>query len=292
MTSFGSKVLGIEFVGMCRAAVEAAIISTALGLTAFGYLTIARKLVQIVQDLTGSALLPVTTVAFARIRDSSDRLVAAYLKAIRVTYAVMSPPLVLLSVASPLIIPIVFGVGWDESFRVAQFLALAGTVVVGATLDNGLFYGLGKPGRWFVYALLVDVLTVVATAIAVQAGLVRVAVGFLIVAVAATAGRWVLVAKTLGTPTGRIARPFVFLISTVLVSGLAGTVVMAATDGWPALVRLLLVGLAILVVHAGLAWLLARPVYTDIPDTACPIPPRESTIGGGSGGTLPDSGVE
>lgn len=264
MTSFGLKVLGIEFVGMCRAAVEAAIISSVLGLTAFGYLTIARKLVQIVQDLTGSALLPVTTVAFARIRDSSERLVAAYLKAVRMTYAVMSPPLVLLSVASPLIIPIVFGAGWDESFRVAQFLALAGTVVVGATLDNGLFYGLGQPGRWFVYALLVDVMTVVTTAVAVQAGLIAVAVGFLIVAVAATVSRWFLVAKTLGTPARPVARPFLFLISTVLVSGATGTVMMTATVEWPALVRILLVGLTILLVHAGLAWLLARPVFGDL----------------------------
>jgi O-antigen/teichoic acid export membrane protein len=266
MTNFGSKVLGIEFIAMCRAAIEAAIISAALGLTAFGFLTIARKLVQIVQDLTGSALLPVTTVAFARIRDSSDRLIAAYLKAVRMTYAVMSPPLVLLSVASPLIIPIVFGEGWDDSYRVAQFLALAGTVVVGATLDNGLFYGLGQPGRWFMYALLVDVITVATTAVAVQAGLVAVSIGFLIVAVVATVGRWMLVATTIHTSFKKVAQPFIYLSCTVLVSGSAGTLALIATTGMPSLVSILLVGLAVVVVHAGVTWLLARPVIGDIGD--------------------------
>lgn len=264
MANFGAKVLGVEFVGMCRAAIEAAIISAALGLTAFGYLTIAQKLVQTVQELTGAALLPVTTVAFAQIRDATDRLVAAYFKALRMTYAVMSPPLVLLAVASPIVIPIVFGQGWEKSFQVAQFLALAGTVVVGATLDNGLFYGLGRPGRWFVYAVVVDAMTVVVTAIAVQMGLVAVAIGFLMVAVAATAGRWILVARALRTPIRTAARPFLFLVCTVLLSGSAGVGVMTVTVGGPALVRIVLVGLTILIVHAGVAWLLARPVYGDL----------------------------
>lgn len=264
MTSFGAKVLGIEFVAMCRAALEAAIISATLGLTAFGFLTVAQKLVQTVQDLTGAALLPVTTVAFAQIRESAERLVAAYFRALRMTYAIMSPPLVLLAVASPLIIPIVFGSGWDRSYRIAQFLALAGTVVVGATLDNGLFYGLGQPGRWFVYAFVVDAVTVAATAIAVQFDLVAVGIGFLIVAVAATASRWVLVASIIHIPIRRVAGPFTFLIGTVLVSGGAGLGVMTVTDGLPPLVRIVLTGLAILAVHSGVTWLLARPIYGEL----------------------------
>ena len=263
MAGFGTKVLGSEFVAMCRAAVEAAIISATLGLTAFGYLTIAQKLVQTVQDLTGAALLPVTTVAFAQIRDSAERLLAAYFRALRMTYAVMSPPLVVLAVASPLIIPIVFGPGWDESFRVGQFLALAGTVVVGATLDNGLFYGLGHPGRWFFFAFVVDAFTVATTALAVQLNLVAVTVGFLIVAVAATVSRWFLVAAVIRAPVRKLAGPFLFLVCTVIASGSAGAGVMTVTGGWPALMRVLLVGLSVLVVHAGTTWLFARPVYGD-----------------------------
>ncbi|WP_141881771.1 oligosaccharide flippase family protein [Homoserinimonas aerilata] len=68
MARFGSQVLGVEFVAMFRAWAEAAIISTVLGMAALGYLNIAQRLVQIVQDLTGAALVPVSTVAFAKIR--------------------------------------------------------------------------------------------------------------------------------------------------------------------------------------------------------------------------------
>ncbi|MGA7147672.1 MAG: lipopolysaccharide biosynthesis protein [Microbacterium sp.] len=264
MTTFGTKVLSVELVAMTRAAVEAAIVSASLGLTAFGYLTIAQKLVQIVQDLTGAAVLPVTTVAFAKLRGSAERLTAAYTRALRMLYAVMAPPLVLLAVAGPLIIPIVFGPGWEQSFRVAQFLALAGTVVVGATLDHGLFYGLGRPGRWFFYAVVVDILTVAVTALAVHSGLVAVAVGFLIVAVVATIGRWFLVAGLIRTPVRSFARPFVFLITTVLVSGGAGLAVIAITGTLPPIVRIILAGAAVLAAHAGVASLLVRPVFGDL----------------------------
>jgi O-antigen/teichoic acid export membrane protein len=264
MTRFGTQVLGVELVAMSRAAAEAAIISHVLGLTVFGYLTIAQKLVQVVQDLTGSALLPVTTVAFAKIRDSSERLLRAYLRALRLTYAVMSPPLILLSVAAPLIIPIVFGDGWEESFTTAQFLAIAGIVVLGAALDHGLFYGLGKPGRWLVYAVVIDALTVAATAVAVQWGIVGVAIGFLIVAVVATASRWFLVARLLRTPARVLTAPFVYLTVTIVASGAVGVGLVQVSDGLPAILRIIIAGLGILVVHALVTAWLARPVFSDL----------------------------
>lgn len=276
MTRFGVQVLGVEFVAMCRAAGEAAIISTVLGVTALGYLAIAQKLVQVVQDLTGAALLPVTTVAFAKLRDSPERLLEAYVKALRLTYTIMSPPLVVVAVAAPLIIPILFGPGWEESFRVAQFLALAGTVVVGATLDHGLHYGLGVPGRWFAYALATDILTIGVTAVAVHWGLVEVAAGFLAVAIVATLVREVLVARLLKTRNRRLAGLFGFLVVTVVVSGAAGLGAMVLTAGWSDILRILVVGVVVLGVHLGVTWLLAKPVYRDLGGYLARLLPRRS----------------
>lgn len=264
MARFGVKVLAVELVAMCRAVGEAAIITAALGVTAFGYLTIAQKLIQVVQDLTGGALLPVTTVVFAKIRDSRRRLIEAYIRALRLTYMVMAPPLVLVAVAAPLLIPIIFGPGWDESFRVAQFLALAGTVVVGATLDHGLHYGLGVPGRWFVYAVAIDFVTVAATAIAVRWGLVEVAIGFLVVAIMATLVRQLLVARLLRAPQRRLVVPLLFLVATVIVSGGTGLGAMAVTASWPSIIRIVVVGLVVLSAHLVVARVIVRPVYADL----------------------------
>lgn len=263
MARFGSQVLGVEFVAMFRAWAEAAIISSVLGLAALGYLNIAQRLVQIVQDLTGAALVPVSTVAFAKIRDSAERLRGAYIRALRMTYAVMSPPLTLVAVTAPLIIPIIFGEGWEASARVAQILALAGLLVVGATLDHGLFYGLGKPGQWFLYALFIDTCTVAATALTAQWGLEAVAYGFLAVAVLATATRWFLVARLLRASPLTLAGPFGFLTAAVVGGGAAGMLVLSFTDGMHPIVRIALSGLAILAAYLVVVRLFARQVFTE-----------------------------
>ncbi|HUG50456.1 MAG TPA: lipopolysaccharide biosynthesis protein [Terrimesophilobacter sp.] len=263
MARFGSKVLGVEFVAMCRAWGEAAIISATLGMAALGYLNIAQRLVQIIQDLTGAALVPVSTVAFAKIRGSTERLRNAYVRALRMTYAAMSPPLVLLAIAAPLIIPVVFGDGWSQSAHVAQILALAGIMVVGATLDLGLFYGVGQPGRWFVYGVVVDTCTIAVTAITARWGLEAVAYGFLAVAAFATAIRWFLAAKLLHTPPRALVGPFGFLIVTVLAGGGAGLVVLAVSTDLPLIARIALTGLAVLLAYLVVVRLLARQVIDE-----------------------------
>ena len=264
MARFGSKVLGVEFVAMCRASVEAAIVSSTLGMAALGYLNIAQRLVQIVQDLTGAALVPVSTVAFAKIRESTERLRGAYVRALRMTYAAMSLPLTVLAVTAPLVIPIVFGDGWDESARVAQILALAGLMVVGATLDHGLFYGTGRPGQWFVYAVIIDLLTVTVTAITARWGLEAIAYGFLAVAVVATATRWFLVAKLLRTSPRALAGPFGFLAAAVLAGGGAGLVVLELSGGLPPIVRIALIGVAVLLAYLLALRLFARQVIQEV----------------------------
>jgi O-antigen/teichoic acid export membrane protein len=180
------------------------------------------------------------------------------------TYAAMSPPLTLVAVAAPLIVPIVFGDGWDESARVTQILAIAGLMVVGATLDHGLFYGLGKPGRWFVYAIIIDACTVAATAITAQWGLEAVAYGFLVIAAFATGSRWFLVAKLLQASPRALSGPFGFLASAVLAGGGAGWGVLMLTTGLPPMVRIALIGVAVLLVYLVVLRLLARQVIDEL----------------------------
>jgi O-antigen/teichoic acid export membrane protein len=249
---------------MCRAWAEAAIISATLGMASLGYLNIAQRLVQIVQDLTGAALVPVSTVAFAKIRESSARLRGAYVRALRMTYAAMSPPLTLVAVAAPLIVPIVFGDGWGESARVTQILAIAGLMVVGATLDHGLFYGLGKPGRWFVYAIIIDACTVAATAITAQWGLEAVAYGIRVIAAFETGSRWVLVAKLMQASPRALSGPFGFLASAVLAGGGAGWGVLMLTTGLPPMARIALIGVAVLLAYLVVLRLLARQVIDEL----------------------------
>lgn len=264
MSSFGAKVLGVEFVAMLRTWAEASIISSSLGLAWLGYMNIAQRLIQIVQDLAGGALVPVTSVAFAKVRESSERILSGYLRALRLTYASLSLPLIGVAVAAPILIPLVFSDGWEQSIPVAQVLAIAGTMTVGAALDHGLFYGKGRPGLWFVYAALTDVVTVAATFWFVQRGILAIAWAFLVVCVVATLVRWLLVAHLLGTRPMTVARPFGMLLGTLVLAGGSGFGAMHLAQALPDLLRLLLVGSTVLTVHLAVVRWLAPSVFDEV----------------------------
>jgi hypothetical protein len=143
-------------------------------------------------------------------------------------------------------------------------LALAGTLSVGAWLDHGLFYGLGKPGAWFVYAVVIDGLTLATTVLTVRWGLVAVAVGFLCVATVATIVRWFLVARALQTTPRLIAGPFVYLATVVACMATAGWFIKLWTAALPPLLGLVLIVLVMLTVHVGVTLLMARPVVREV----------------------------
>lgn len=256
MARFGTKVIGVELIAMTRYWAEAAIVTAALGLTGLGYLNIAQRLIQAAQDLSASAVVPVSTVVFAKVRSTAERLVGAYVNALELLYLVVMPVMVLVFVAAPLLVPLAFGDQWSDSVAPARALAVAGLLTLAASLDNGLLYGMGRPGRWLAYALVIDVLTVATTWYAVRFGLLGVAVGFVGVASVATAVRWVVVARTLRAPVWAVARPFVMAGATTLVGASAGVLVLLTIPPMPDLAALVLVGGTIGVVHTGAVRLL------------------------------------
>ena len=264
MTRFGGQVVSVELVAATRGWAEAAIITNVLGAAALGYLTIARRLVDVTSDMSAAAILPVSTVVFARVRESLGRLRAAYLRALGTSYGTVSLPLTFVAVSAPLVVPLVFGEGWDQSIVLAQALALAGVLTLGAMLDHGLFYGLGKPGTWLAYAIVVDALTLATTAVCVRWGLIGVALGFLGVALVATVLRWVLVGRTLSTRARSVASPFGRLLPVMACDGLVGAVTMNLASGLPPLLALACVALPMLLAHVVLVRLVAPTVFEDV----------------------------
>lgn len=248
MVHFGYKVVAVELVAVLRSWGETVIIAVSLGTTALGFLTIAQRLVQVAQELGGSALAPVSVVVLAKVRDTPQRLRDAYRRASTLTYGAVTPLLTYVAVAAPLLIPVLFGSRWDVSVPVTQGLAVAGILTIGAFIDHGLFYALGRPGKWLAYSTLTDLATVGATALAVSRGLTAVAWAFVAVALVATVARWALVSRQIGTTVSELAQSFGSVIVCALGSAGAGLVVLAVTPG-PLLLRAALVGLATVAMH-------------------------------------------
>lgn len=264
MASFGLRVSAVDFVSMSRLWAESWIITVTLGPSALGLFNIGQRLVQVAQELAAASMVPVSTVVFARVRQSMSRLLVTYVKALGVAYSVVSPLMVLIVVTAPALVPLLFGDEWRASVAPAQALAVAGIITLGAMLDHGLFYGLGRPGSWLAYSVVVDAVTVGATAVAVRWGLVGVAVGFVIVAVLATSARWVLVGRLLGLTTQQVARPFLTVLAPTAVTTAVGMLVihilLATCRPW---VALTVSALVTVVVNLVLLRLLAATIVRD-----------------------------
>lgn len=268
MARFGSHVVGIELVAMVRLWLENAIIVAALGTSGLGYLNIAQRLIMIAQDLTTSALVPVSLVVFAQIRESIERLKSAYLRAQSVSYMVVAPIMLFIAVSAPWLVPFVFGGNWEPSIAPAAALAVAGILTIGAALDQGLFYGLGRPGVWFAYALVVDIVTVLTTLVLVQRGLLAVTIGFVVVAFLATVVRWLLIAPRLNTQWWRVAVPFLKMLVPAAGAAAAGFAISLTLGEAPNIVVLLVIGFTIVAVYLPLVRITAPKVWGEISSLA------------------------
>jgi len=264
MVTFGGQVVGVDLIAFVRTWAETAIVASALGAAGLGYLAIAQRLIQVVQDVGAVALVQVSTVTFAKVRETAERLRGAYLRALTLAYAAVAPLLTFVAVGAGQVVPLLFGEQWGASIPVAQGLAVAGILTLGAMVDQGLFYGMGKPGRWFWYALVVDSVTVGTTAVAVQFGLVGVAIGFVGVAFCATVVRWVLVGRLVEASTTTVARPFAGISVPVALSAAAGFGVMFLAQPLPRLLATACVGVAVLAVHVVGVRLVQPRVFTDM----------------------------
>lgn len=263
MSRFGTSVVAVEFVTMTRVWLENAIVAAALGINGLGYLSIAQRLISTAQDLTSSALVPVSVVVFSQIRATSERLKSAYLRAQTVSLMIMVPILLLIAVGAPILVPLIFGDKWAVSVAPAQVLAVAGIVTMGA-LDQGLFYGLGKPGTWLKYAIVVDGMTALVTYFAARHGLLAIAVGFLCVAATATLMRWVLVGLQLRSPWWQMAQPWVRISIPAMCTAAVGYGMSVAVRGLPSLLALGAIGATIMAVYLPLVKIMLPATWAEL----------------------------
>lgn len=266
MARFGTKVVAVELIALARFWAETGIVVGALGVTALGYLNIAQRLIQATQDLSAAAILPVSTVVFSQISESVGLLRSSYLRALELSYVIVMPVMVFVAVGTPLIIPMLFGNQWGPSILPAQALAVAGIMTLGAMLDNGLFYGVGKPGRWLAYAVGIDALTVATTAFASRYGLSGIAIGFVGVALLATIVRWVLVGRLVQAPSWLIAKPFAVVSIAGVVSAAGGMGAMSVLGDAPGIVALIIVGVVVLALHLGVVRLVQPAPFREMVD--------------------------
>lgn len=264
MARFGIKVVGTGMVNVGRGWAETGIIAAVLGVRELGYLSIAQRLVQTATELSGSAILPVSTVAFAKVNSSRARLRAAHAKATAVSQTIVTPLMVFLAVSAPMLVPFLFGQEWTISAMLVQPLAISAALSFGVSLDRGMFEGVGQPGRWFVFTAVAYSLSVALISVTARHGVLVVAFMYVAISTVETLGRWTVASRYLEATVVNTARPFLMVVPAAVASALVGAGSLWLLRDTPAVVSLALTGILVLAVHLGLTRLITPATWRNI----------------------------
>lgn len=263
MARFGVSVIGASLVSQSRVWLENAIVTYVMGVGGLGYLNIAQRLVLIAHDLTTNAVAPVSVVVFARIRDTSERLLAGYLRAQFLAHSLVVPVMLVLAIGAGHIFPLFFGSQWAASIGPGQILAIAGIFTMSG-IDQGLMLGAGRPGAWLSWVILVDAATVLTTWVLAAQGLTAVALGFLGVAVTGTVVRWFVLGHVLGARWWKVATPLVRVLPAAGGAAGAGLLTRELTTSLSALPSVTLIGIAVIVFYVPLVRWTLPSVWEDL----------------------------
>ncbi|WP_165399894.1 oligosaccharide flippase family protein [Xylanimonas ulmi] len=264
MTRFGVKVIGAHIAEPAGLWAVNAVIAGALGPAGLGYVNIAQRLITLSQEMTTTALGPVTTVMFSRIRGAADRLLAGYLRAVSVSTAIVGVVLVFVAVGAPQLIPLLFGGQWGPSAGPAQVLAVAGLAVAMTGIDSALFISVGRPGTWFAYFTGLQIITVLAAMALAPHGLIAYALGALAAATTGAVARWILVGRLLHAPWFAVATPLLRTLAPIAVAAGFGYGVSLLVAGLPRVAALAVIGVVVVVAFAGALRLAVRPTWDEL----------------------------
>ncbi len=251
MGVFGTQVIGSGLVAVIREWLETAIVVAGLGVREMGYLNIAQRLVLTAQDLTASALLPVSMSAFAKVRESPERLRSSYLRASTIAYSAVMPLMVVVAVTAPVLVPFLFGSEKSFSAEVTPALSVLVLLGLGVFIDQGLHLGAGRPARWFVFVLVGYSLAVAVTAGAVRYGLIPLVLAWVGVAVVDLVGRWFLVGTLLKVTPWNISAPLLGALVPTTVAAAVGVGLMHILAGQTDVLVLATTGLGVLAAYLG-----------------------------------------
>lgn len=264
MVRYGINIVGSGLVTVGRGWAETGIIAAGLGIRELGYLSIAQRLIQTANDLSGSALLPVSTVAFAKVNSSKERLQAAHAKATAVSQTIVTPLMVLIVVSASVLVPFLFGQEWTVSAPLTQPLAIAAVLSFGTVLDRGLLDGVGRPGRWLAFTSVISTLSVVLIFFGVSNGVLLVTFIYVFVAAVELVGRWFLVGHFLEATAWSTARPFVMVVPAACVSAAGGLGCMWLLQSLNPFLLLAVTGVVVLALHLVVTRLVTPTTWREI----------------------------
>lgn len=154
LLSFGIMALGTRMAWVSSARLFTVLVGYFLGVTAVGYINIAQRVVDTLNDMLTGAAYNLALPIFARQQGDRSMLTRTYAQATEFAALTVQPVFAGVAVCAPAIVYLFLGENWAPAIPLVQIMA------VGAMLQFVLLFGeaaltaLGRPGYAFASAIL------------------------------------------------------------------------------------------------------------------------------------------
>lgn len=240
------------------------IVGYVLGATALGYLRIAWRALDLLQELSIRQISNVTLTSLSRLQNNREALIAGYLKLVKTTALFAYPMFLGAAVVAPEIVTFMFGKQWQLSILPMQVLTLTVIFIPLLFYKSNVLMAAGQMRLVLAVNVFEFVASTIVAYLFARYGLVAAAAG--------NVARLALVAPVIfAVLKGRIGVPIGETISSVLPSLLASGLMVAALallksqlPDLPSLVTIALLGSVGLLIYLGALLVVQRDQVLEI----------------------------
>ena len=266
LLGFGSNVVGFRLLIYFTRRADELLIGAFLGPAALGFYTIGYRMLRMLIQVTSSLIDRVSFPLYSRLQDKPARLRLAFYKSTSFAALIAFPAFLAAAVLAPQVVQVFFGPKWADSVPIMQILAFFGLIQVLTYLNGTTIKALGKPGWLVVIVGITAALKVSAFLVAVQFGLVAVAVAATCVGLAVAPLYYWGVRRLVGIGIREYWRSLRVPIVAAILSAATMLALRLLLDDAQAFVVLAVAGPAGVVVYYAAVRLLSPPLASEVRD--------------------------
>jgi O-antigen/teichoic acid export membrane protein len=192
--SFSSRVMGSELVRYMSENSDKFLVARFLGATSLGFYSLAYRVLQLpllTMEQGGRVILP----TFSRLQDDRPRLARVFLRMSESVALAVCPVMTLTILCAPVAVPAVFGKAWAPAVLPLQLLAAMTIQYLIFSISGSVVLAVGRADWEFRWSLFTMVVALVAFAIGLNWGITGVAAAYLIMALALSPIRFLILRR-------------------------------------------------------------------------------------------------
>jgi O-antigen/teichoic acid export membrane protein len=180
LSSFSGFLVGHRLLWYAHRNADNVMIGRFLGASALGAYTLAYNIMLVPMSRIAGPVQKVLGPAFARMQDEPERMMDAWVRAVRLVGTLSVPALLGLIVVAPDFVTVVLGPKWAAAAPIIQVLAWVGILQSLQSITTDVLQARGRTSVIFRFTIFFTAAHVTAFAIGLQWGVVGVAAGYAI----------------------------------------------------------------------------------------------------------------